>query len=119
MKRLAIPYTVTLVVLNATIGMIRLVEGPQRTQSIAYKYAKQVMPMRVWGVLFLTVAVLLLAAYRSTLWIRVVACAGLWLWLIWGMLVFYAALRDGRSSFVGPVLYLVPAIRHFQVLRRR
>lgn len=111
-------YTITLVALNATLGTIRLLESPNRTTSPAYHYAKQVMPMRWWGVLFLAGAVVMLVArHKGQVAAMFAACVGCGLWTFWAVMLGAAAFYDGRSSYAGVVVYAAGAVRHFQVAR--
>lgn len=118
-KRHPIHYVITLIVLNATLGVIRLVESSNRTTSPGYRIAKEVMPMRAWGVLFVVVAVMMVTAYHSRTYSRLGACFGLGLWGFWAALIATSAFVDGRSSYAGAVVYTAGAIRHFQVIRDR
>lgn len=110
-------YAVTLVALNAALGLIRLLESANRQQSDAFHYAKQVMPLRGWGILFLAVAVAMVIARNHATCTRAAAAFGLGVWVFWGALLASAAGFDGRSSFAGAILYIAGAVRHLQVAR--
>jgi hypothetical protein len=117
-------YAITLVALNGALGLIRLLESTNRTQSPAYRLAKQAMnplpfwqPMRWWGALFVAVAVATVLTHRSEVGLRLVAAFGVGLWFFWAALLASSAYLDGRSSYAGAVVYTAGAVRHYQVAR--
>lgn len=113
----AIPYAVTVVMLNATIGILRLWESPNRTASPAYSSAKLLpFPIKAWGVLFIAVA-LLVAISSNRRWALLAGCVlGAGVWGFWAGLLFASAYDTGRSSYVGVILYAAGAARHLQVV---
>lgn len=117
-------YVTTLIALNAAIGATYLLQSGNREQSDAYHYARGVtgwLPwmsaLRWWGVLFLAVALAVAVARNSVTGRRIAASFGLGVWVFWGTLLAASAVFDGRSGFIGPILFAAGAVRHLQVAR--
>lgn len=112
-----------LVVANLGMGFLRLLEPPTRTQSYGFTIAKDVMPLRDWGWLFLGLGMLVWVV--SVFWankvlaVRVVVLfAGCFGWLFWGIASFISAVHTGKSSFSGSFMTLLILWVHGMVVRR-
>lgn len=124
--RLRHDYASTLVALNLLIGLCYLLQSPNRERSDAYTNAKHVtawLPwlsaLRWWGILFLTIAALVVLLHHRADGLRLAGGIGLGIWGFWGALLASSSLIDGKSGFVGAVLFGFGGLRHLQVTRGR
>lgn len=79
--------------------------GPsQRLQSASYAAASEIMPIHLWGCVFITLAAIKLAfIVRGTDSGFIVAmCAGMGLYAMWSFLFFAAIFVDPHASLAGP-----------------
>lgn len=116
----------TLVALNLAIGACYLLQSPNRERSDAYANAKHVtawLPwmsaLRWWGILFVIGAALVVVLHTSQIGLRLAASFALGVWIFWAALLATSSLLDGKSGYVGPVLFAAGAIWHARVARGR
>lgn len=88
----------------AVLGVVFIVQAPSRTSSPAFDAAKVIMPIRVWGLVFLGVAILELVALllthtrRHYIWALVVGAGLATFWLV---LAIASATQSTLASFSG------------------
>jgi hypothetical protein len=112
-----------LIFLNLTVGVLRSTETASRVSAPAFNAPKSLMPMHDWGWPFLLIGlgfIVLALLDGSRPWItRTVSGIGLGYWVFWVVLAAASAHADPpHASYVGSVLYVAGAARHFQAFRR-
>lgn len=107
------------------LGIGYLAGPDSRLQSPAYKFAQtgfsgHGLPMWGWGLIFLTVAALkvasLLFAGDDPRPFVVAMCAGMGLYVCWGILIAGSVLTDDRTSLGAPALPIGWAAMHIAFL---
>lgn len=98
--------------LAAWIGLAYLFGDPSRTNTPSFQVARDLMPMRGWGCVFLAIAVLLLVGYalRSrdvTVFVLSMATVA---YLMWAAFFVWALLTAPDASLVAPAWPLFSAL---------
>lgn len=109
------PRDLPLAVMSVAIGALHLLSDPARVSSPAFRYARELLPMWLHGLTFVTLGVLLFVALRTG-HVRVtwaVRTLGPALYVGWAVLWLLAGLADDRASYLGVPTYLYFAYRHY------
>lgn len=117
----------TYLAIDLIYGLALLLSSPSRYVSPAYDAARDVLPLRVWGVVFLILAAVMAVAIilKRRRVMMLALCLGVGIWACWGTL-FLAALFDGTVSDIHlrsdiplttPVPWIVYMIAHIASLR--
>jgi hypothetical protein len=99
--------------LNLGLGLVLLMGAPSRTASPSLAVARQIMPIRAWGSLFLAAGFVCLAAYHYGRWGAVLVGAGAGIHAFWAGALLQAATHDKRAALTGVVVYGWLAMLHF------
>ena len=101
------------------LGVIFLLQAPQRTSGPAFDPAKLLMPIHCWGLVFLAVAVVeigALATQRRRLYIRALI-VGVGLGAFWLTLLVVSTSSSDRVSYSSAVWVLVGTAAQFASAR--
>lgn len=122
------PPDLWLAAMDIAIGLLHLLSSGKRTGARGFATAKDLghyvapwvdNPMRVWGVAFLTLGLLLLWAVLALqhgkrvfaiAWVRIFGPA---LFVMWAGMYALSAHNDERASWIGVPPYLYLAWRHY------
>lgn len=103
---------------TALYGLFYVFQSGDRMQGAAFTSAKGLMPMHVWGLVFLVVALVkvgcILTGTSETYVIMM--CLGGALFSTWGFLFLFSALNNSTASFAGCLLPFGWAIAHLAML---
>lgn len=109
-RPLLFPY----VVLAGWIGFGYLLGDPVRTSTPSFASAKELAPMHVWGLMFLTGAVVLVASmFLNDFLMRCALFIGGVIYSWWGALFALTAYHDEKASLNAPAIYGFLAFCHF------
>lgn len=113
------PPDIALATMDCAIGAIHLLSGPRRGSAGAFDVAKQLAPMWVWGICYVSLGLLLLAAtYRlhigdaRTPLVSIVRTFGPALFVMWALMYLLSGLHNPSASFLGVPPYIYLAYRH-------
>lgn len=93
-----------LAALNAGIGAALLVGGPDRTSAASFDVVEDLFPIKVWGVLFLLGAVVVLSAPRLR-WGPVLVGVGAGVHAAWFAAFLLGAVSNTSASLTAPVIF--------------
>lgn len=101
------------------VGLLFLLQSPERTTNESYVYAKQVMSIPHWGLLFLTLGVFKVSAFiaNNGTWLRWCLICGAGLSGFWSGLLFWSAYNIPTVSYTGGVWVMFAAILHIASAR--
>jgi hypothetical protein len=116
-----LPPDLPLALMDLAIGSAYLLSGQQRSTSAAFRVARALLPMWVWGACFLLVGSLLLGVVITT-WARperrvshavwVLRVLGATLFAMWAIMFLLSGIRDQHAALAGVPVYLYLAYRH-------
>jgi hypothetical protein len=104
--------------LNLGLGLVLLFGAPSRTSSPSLAVAREAMPMRAWGLLFLIGGVVCLAAHLHRTRGAVLVGVGAGIHAFWAATLLEAADRDSHAGLTGCVVYGWVAVLHITVAVR-
>jgi hypothetical protein len=104
---------VLLSVLNLGLGVVLLLGDPLRTSSASFATARQLLPIPLWGVLFLAGGLVCAAAANWGCWgALAVALGGAGVHAFWAAALTESAAADKRAALTGCVAYSWFALAH-------
>lgn len=111
---LRVPPDVPLALMDIAIGLIYLIGPSPRTSAASFYAAKVLLPIRVWGVIFVLVGALVWLTTRRphrcmTTAVRVL---GPTLYVMWALTFLLSALTLHTAAMSGVPSYLYLAYRH-------
>lgn len=121
-----LPPDLMLAAMDSTIGLIWIISSPSRSSSAALQIARELLPIRVWGIYFLLVGLLLFASvlvarfdwHRGLVWIRMSWWLGPALFFMWAIMFAISGVVDAHAAFTGVPIYLYLSYRHTLILIR-
>lgn len=116
-----VPPDIPLAIMDLAIGLLYVLQPGPRTTAPALSVARSLLPIHYWGVVFITLAVVLgtavwgvragaSSAARVTSW--VVQVGGSALFIMWALMYFLAAIEEPKASLVGIPTFLYLGYRH-------
>lgn len=115
------PNDIFIVLVDFWIGFTLLISNPKREHTPAYVVAREVMPIRAWGLLFIVLGLVALAALACR-WAKRYRCfpvladvsrlGGPALYAFWAATFLIAGVTHSGASFVAVGAYLYLAYRH-------
>lgn len=92
---------------SIAIGLVYMLSGPERFSSPAFVQAQSIMPIQVWGGVYLTFGVAIIAGIAAwTLLARIALYAAGMTYIFYAILFFQSAQAVDNASFGSTVLYL-------------
>lgn len=101
------------------LGLMFLLQSSARTSGPVYDVARYLAPMWVWGIVFMLVGLIEVAAllvHNRRVYVFALTC-GAGLSTFWGCLIFAAAVNSPVVSFTGGWWYLIPIAAHLASAR--
>lgn len=106
--------------LAATIGVYLLLAPARAVTGPVYNTARDLLPLRWWGVLFVAKAIAGAAAFCARSWLNLyrVMVIGMALYVVWAGISAYTALSFGWVGTIGAGLWGWAAFTHYLMRRR-
>lgn len=101
-----------LAALNALLGLVLLLGSPARTSSPSFMAARDLMDIRLFGLLALTIAVLMAATARAGRWRSTPLLLGAGFHAFWAILFALSALDTPNAALTGPIVYAFLSVVH-------
>lgn len=101
--------------LNVALGLVLIAGAPARTSSFSFAVAKDLAPIRWWGVAFLIGGLLCLSAQYLDWWGVAAMMIGAGTHTFWAVAFLTAAIQDTRAALTAIPVYMFLALLHLLV----
>lgn len=98
--------------LNIALGLVLLGGSPTRTSSFSFAVARDIAPIRWWGLGFLLGGLLCLWAGNLRHWGVAALMVGAGIHTFWAVAFLTAAIQDNRAALTGIPVYMFLALLH-------
>jgi hypothetical protein len=108
--------------LNLALGWVLVLGAESRTSAASFVVVREIMPVQVWGVLFLIGGLVCAVAHRLSRFGAVAVASGAGIYAFWATSLWLAVLRDDSAALTGAVVYtwlmLVHVLTGLRLARR-